>query len=361
MKKVTLAISLLALLAMPGACRSTHAQTPTTKPKQNVAILVFDGVQIIDYTGPYEVLGSWRRRNVYTVAEKPEAIKTNMGMQVIPNYTFQNQPKPDIIIIPGGGSSEPGEEARGVGRQLENPNVIKWIQDNAAEAKYVMSVCNGAFLLAKAGLLDGLEATTTAGLIERLRVAAPKTKVVSDKRFVDNGKIITTGGLSSGIDGALHLVERLDGKGWAQVIAYGLEYNWQPEAGYARAALADMKFPASIYDAFFPGADPLSFAGGVNSWEEQWGVSSVSASDLLKLIDEKWASAPKWKKAEAEKTVKAASMAGHSAVSSWKLTDDNGQVWNGIVSIQPLAKEKNRFLLTLKIARSDANASAQLK
>jgi putative intracellular protease/amidase len=356
MKKVSLLITLLSLIATLGAFSSARAQTTTEKSKLNVAILVFDGVQIIDYTGPYEVLGSWRRRNVYTVAEKPAAITTNMGMRVIPNYTFQNQPKPDILIIPGGGSSEPGAQARGVGFQLENQNVIKWIQDNASQAKYVMSVCNGAFLLAKAGLLDGLEATTTAGLIEKLRGVAPKTKVVSDKRFVDNGKIITTGGLSSGIDGALHLVEKLDGKGWAQVIAYGIEYNWQPEAGYARAALADMKLPSSIYDAFFPGADPLSFAGGVNSWEEKWGVSHASASELLKLIDEKWATDTKWKKAEVAKAADAASTASH-----WKLTDEKGQVWNGIVSLQPLSSEKNRFLVTLKIARGDANSSAQLK
>ena len=354
MKKHSLLIALLALIATLGTATGVRSQTPAEKPKLNVAILVFDGVQIIDYTGPYEVLGSWSRRNVYTVAEKPEAIKTNMGMRVIPNYTFQNQPKPDIVIVPGGGSSEPGAQARGVGGQLENQNVIRWIQENAAQAKYVMSVCNGAFLLAKAGLLDGLEATTTAGLIERLRAVAPKTKVVSDKRFVDNGKIITTGGLSSGIDGALHLVERLDGKGWAQVVAYGLEYNWQPEAGYARAALADMKLPSSIYDAFFPGADPLSFAGDVNSWEEKWGVSSSSASQLLKLINDKWATVAKWKKGETRNAADDASMVSH-----WKLTDEKGQVWNGIVSLQPVATEKNRFLLTLKIARGDA--SAQLK
>lgn len=359
MRKVSLIIVLLVLVAICGSSSSARAQTKApAKPKINVAILIFEGVQIIDYTGPYEVLGSWGKRNVYTVAEKPEAITTNMGMKVVPNYTFQNQPKPDVIVIPGGGSSDPGAQARGVGGQLENQNVIKWIQENAAEAKYVMSVCNGAFLLAKAGLLDGLEATTTAGLIAKLKGVATKTKVVSDKRFVDNGKIITTGGLSSGIDGALHLVEKLDGKGWAQVVAYGMEYNWQPEAGYARAALADMKLPSSIYDAFYPGADPLSFEGNANVWEEKWGVSSESAALLLKLINEKWAAAaPKWKKDETEKVINAS-----ATTSNWTLMDENGQVWNGIVSLQPLEGAKNRFLLTLKIARSGKeSASAQVK
>ena len=172
-------------------------------------------------------------------------------MRVYPQLHLRESTKPDIIVIPGGGAARRGRGTRRRG-QLNNLKVVKWIRDQAGQARYVMSVCNGAFLLAKAGLLDGLEATTTAGLIEELRAAAPKTKVVSDKRFVDNGKIITTGGLSSGIDGALHLVEKLDGKGWAQVIAYGIEYNWQPEAGYARGPLADMKLPSSIYRSSSP-------------------------------------------------------------------------------------------------------------
>ena len=345
MKKVSLVIALLALIGAFGSLSNAQSQTTTEKPKLNVAILIFESVQIIDYTGPYEVLGSGRRRNVYTVAEKPDAITTNMGMRVVPNYTFQNQPKPDIMIIPGGG----------VKAQLENPAVIKWIQENAAQAKYVMSVCNGAFLLAKAGLLDGLEATTTAGLIEELRAIAPKTKVVTDKRFVDNGKIITAAGLSAGIDGALHLVEKLDGKGWAQATAYGIEYNWQTDPGFVRAAIADMKLPQSIYDAFYPGAEPVSFEGGVDQWEEKWNVSSSSsATELLKLINEKWATDSKWTKAEASKSAHPA-----GTTSYWRLTDEKGQVWNGIVSVQPVAAEKNRFLLTLTIAHGDRSARAQ--
>ena len=345
MKKIRLVIALLALVAAFGSQAMAQTQAPAAKPKLNVAILVFDGVQIIDYTGPYEVLGSGRRRNVYTVAEKPEAITTNMGMRVVPNYTFQNQPKPDIMVIPGGG----------VKQHLDNPNVIKWVQDSAAQAKYVMSVCNGAFFLAKAGLLDGLEATTTAGLIEDLRALAPKTKVVSDKRFVDNGKIITAAGLSSGIDGALHLVEKLEGRGGAQLVAYGIEYNWQPESGFARANLADMKLPSSIYDVFYPGAEPVNFAGDNNVWEEKWNISSSSnPAEVLKLINEKWATDKRWKKAE---TTEAAS--GSTRVSNWTFTDEKGQVWNGIVSLQPTGAEKQQLQLTLKIVRTDT--SAQLK
>ncbi|HKQ99241.1 MAG TPA: DJ-1/PfpI family protein [Pyrinomonadaceae bacterium] len=343
------------LLVLIGALTSAQAQTANVKPKVNVAILIFEGVQIIDYTGPYEVLGGWGKRHVYTVAEKADPITTAMGMRVIPNYTFDNQPQPDVIIIPGGGESSPGEKARGVGGQLENERVIKWIQDNSKQARYVMSVCNGAFLLAKAGVLDGLEATTTAGLVERLRKVAPKTKVVSDRRFVDNGKIITTGGLSSGIDGALHLIEKMDGKGWAQMVAYGIEYDWRPESGYARAAHADLKLPGSIYEAFYPGAEPLSFKGGAEAWEEKWDVSSVSSpGDLLQRIGEKWAADTKWTKASVEKAGGAA-----SNTSRWRFVDEKGQAWDAAASVEPAGEEK-RLVLTLTIARVNG-AKAELR
>jgi transcriptional regulator GlxA family with amidase domain len=165
---------------------------------RNLAILIFDGVQIIDYTGPFETFGhvyfdDTHAFNIYTVSEKSGAITTSMGMSVNPKYTLENAPEPNVIVIPGG-------DVRG---PVSNPAVIKFIQDKARNAEIVMSVCNGAYILAKTGLLDGLEATTTANLVPGLKIAAPKTKVVDDKRFVDNGKIITTAGLSSGIDGAL--------------------------------------------------------------------------------------------------------------------------------------------------------------
>ncbi|HWT02048.1 MAG TPA: DJ-1/PfpI family protein [Pyrinomonadaceae bacterium] len=331
---------------------SVQAQEAAKQQRQNVAILIFDGVQIIDYTGPYEVLGGMGKRHVYTVAEKPDAITTNMGMRVIPNYTFENQPKPDIIIVPGGGSSEPGEQARGVGAQLENRKVINWIQASAKEAKYVMSVCNGAFLLAKAGLLDGLEATTTAGLVEKLRSVATKTRVVNDKRFVDNGKIITTGGLSSGIDGALHLIEKMDGKGWAQMSAYGIEYDWRPESGYARASHADMKLPASIYDVIYPAFEPLSFAGGADNWEEKWGApSNTSAAELLARVGEKWATDARWTKASVSKVNNAA------PASVWKLTDEKGQAWEGSASVEQAG---GRLVLVLKVVRGAGGARARV-
>lgn len=360
--KRTLLTAALLLVALAGAvvpvsnAQSQAAATETQK--LNIAILIFEGVQIIDYTGPYEVLAGGGRRYVYTVAEKADPVTTSGGMRVIPGYTFENQPKPDIIIVPGGGNAVPGPKAYGVGAQINNQNVIKWIQDNARQVKYVMSVCNGAFLLAKAGLLDGLTATTFHGMLEELKTAAPKTKVVYDQRFVDNGKIITTAGLSSGIDGALHLIERLDGKGWAQMTAIKLEYNWQPELNYARAALADMLLPGSVYEPFYQSAEPLSITGGRETWEEKWSVaSSSSPAEMLERINGKWATEARWSKDSG--AVKAKS-GGAVAASHWKFTDDKGQAWKSMVSVQPA--EKDHLLITLTIARNTgASARAQAK
>ena len=339
--KRTLAATALVLFGALLAS-GVQAQEAVKQQKQNVAILIFDGVQIIDYTGPYEVLGGMGKRHVYTVAERAEAITTNMGMRVIPNYTFENQPKPDIIIVPGGG----------VDAHLENQKVIGWLRESAKGARYVMSVCNGAFFLAKAGFLDGLEATTTAGLLDKLAAMAPKTRVVRDKRFVDNGKIITTAGLSAGIDGALHLIEKLDGAGWAQMSAYGIEYDWRPESGYARGSHADQKLPASLYDVIWPAFEPLSFAGGADNWEEKWGVpANTSAAELLSRLGEKWAKDARWAKANVSKVNTAA------PASVWKLTDEKGQTWEASASVEQAG---SRLVLVLKVWRGAGGARARL-
>ncbi len=205
---------------------SKRADNPAQDDRQKVAILIFEGVQIIDYTGPYEVFGQ-AGFNVYTVGEKPGTLTTSMGMRVTPNYTFDNAPIPDVLVTPGGNVD------------TGNAVVVEWVKTVAQKSKQVMSVCNGAFWLAKAGLLEGQSATTFHAVIDALRESAPHTKVVSDKRYVDNGKVITTAGLSSGIDGALYLVNKMQGFGAAQAVALGMEYNWDPKSTYARAALAD--------------------------------------------------------------------------------------------------------------------------
>src|SRR5581483_5516707 len=131
---------------------SIAAQAPPPGPPPNrkkAAILLFNGVQIIDYTGPYEVFGQ-AGLEVFTVATKSEVITTAMNMKVTPDYTLENAPAAEILLIPGGG----------VSATQQAPQVIKWIQERAKQSEYVISVCNGAYILAKTGLLDGLTATT---------------------------------------------------------------------------------------------------------------------------------------------------------------------------------------------------------
>ena len=337
-----------------GAQQSAQTQEKATR---NLAILIFDGVQIIDYTGPYETFGHVYSEpgpafNIYTVSEKSGAITTSMGMSVNPKYNFENAPAPDVLVVPGGG----------VEGQIENPKVISWIQEKSNRAEIVISVCNGAYILAKAGLLDGLEATTTAGLIAGLRKVAPKTRVVEDKRFVDNGKIITTAGLSSGIDGSLHVIERLFGRGTAQMAALGMEYNWDPESKFVRAALAD-RYLRFNYDVKTTegGWEPLSRNGDRDLWENRWRVTTNSTgSEILESVNNTIANNKiygeplentKWTRAEA------ASNKG-TTQSWWHFTDEKGGLWNSVVSVTPNAGEQKQFTLSVKIARNNNNARA---
>ena len=199
-----------------------------------VAILLFNGTQIIDIAGPWEAFGT-AGFLVHTVAEKVEPLTMVFGQKVLPDYTFENSPKADILLVPGGGVSEP----------MNNPRLIQWVQAKAKDVSHVMSVCTGAFLLGKAGLLAGQTATATYGMVDDL-LTFPNTKVVYDQRYVDNGKIITTAGLSSGIDGALHLVSKMLGRGKAQSVALSMEYHWDPDSKYARGALADRYLPDGL-------------------------------------------------------------------------------------------------------------------
>jgi len=360
MKRVYLTMMLLALTCIIGmsqpACAQDKAASPQKAAQRNLAIVIFDHVQIIDYTGPYETFGHvWNGDapafNIYTVSEKTNPITTAMGMSVIPKYSFENAPTPDIIVVPGGGVDD----------QLQNANTLKWLQEKSKSAEIVMSVCNGAFILAKAGLLDGLEATTTAGLIPLFREAATKTRVVDDRRFVDNGKFITAAGLSSGIDGALHVIERLYGKGTAQMAALGMEYNWDPESKYARAALADrymqFNYDVKVADG---GWKPLSREGNRDEWENRWSVTTdTSANEILNSVNTAISTGKTYGKTAVKWTRVDAAAATNATQSQWRFTDEKGSVWNGTVRVEPEAGARNKYLLSVRISRGDATASAK--
>jgi len=193
-----------------------------------VGIYVFPEVEVLDFAGPYEVFTTASRVaqrlnpeappvfDVCSVAAGPEVFKARAGLAVLPDRQFENCPPLDLLIIPGGV----------VSAELAKPDVIAWIKARAAQARITAAVCTGAFLLAEAGLLDGRRATTHWEDLDHLRRDYPAVQVVEDKRWVDEGQLVTSGGISAGIDMSLHLVERLAGRALALATARQMEFRW---------------------------------------------------------------------------------------------------------------------------------------
>jgi putative intracellular protease/amidase len=227
MFRTTSALTLSALipLAAPADLRSAdNVPRPRAgSSRWNVAVLVFDHMEILDFAGPAEVfdmVAGSRAFNVYTVAETDRPIVSQGFVKITPQYTIANCPAPDVVVIPGGNTTDVRERGK----------VREWVCGVAKDSGRVLTVCTGALVAARAGLLDGLEATTHHSAIERLRREYPKIKVRTDVRVVDNGNIFTSGGVSAGIDGALHVVAKMCGKEAARTVAERMEYRWQPEA-----------------------------------------------------------------------------------------------------------------------------------
>ncbi len=191
---------------------------------RSVAILIFDEVEILDFCGPYEVFGVTGRHNnsqpfnVYTVAEYSKPIIARNQLSINPQYTIANCPPSDILLVPGG---------FGTRREMHNLVLINWIKKCSSQSELLLSVCTGALLLAKAGLLENLAATTHYLAIDLLKEVAPNTEIRIGDRFVDNGKIIVSAGISAGIDMSFYVVAKLLGKQAAIETAQYMEYDWK--------------------------------------------------------------------------------------------------------------------------------------
>ncbi|SEN66452.1 DJ-1/PfpI family protein [Duganella sp. CF517] len=182
-----------------------------------VAVVLFDGVEEIDYAGPIEVFGA-SGATVLTVGLSKAPVTSVYGLRVLPEYDTADLPDVDVLLVPGGG----------IGEAWKNPQLLAWIKERSAKVRVTMSVCSGAFILGKAGLLDGRQATTTSSMRDELARHFPKAQVMR-QRFVDAGKLITTAGLSAGIDGSLYLVQRELGAERAKAAAGYMEYDWRPQ------------------------------------------------------------------------------------------------------------------------------------
>jgi putative intracellular protease/amidase/DNA-directed RNA polymerase subunit RPC12/RpoP len=189
--------------------------------QMTICFYLQDGVEVLDFAGPMEVF-SYAGFKVFTVSRKKEAITTQGILKVMPDYSIDDAPPADILAFFGGNT----------GPSSQDTAVLNWIHSRRATTQFFFSVCTGAFIMGRAGLLDSLSATTFHSSIESLRQALPQTKVLANVRFVDNGKVITTAGISAGIDGALHLVSRLKGEEVAREVAEYMEYDkWIPNQG----------------------------------------------------------------------------------------------------------------------------------
>jgi transcriptional regulator GlxA family with amidase domain len=192
---------------------------------RNVAILLFDGVEVLDFAGPFEVFSVAGRRdgldpfNVYTVAETSRPISARNELSINPRYTIENCPAPDIVVVPGG---------FGTRREMHNLTIRDWILRVSAASEITFSVCTGALLLGRAGLLDGQRATTHFAAFRELAEAAPRALLVVDEKVVDNGRVVTSAGISAGIEASLHLVGRFLGLTSAVETARYMEYDWEP-------------------------------------------------------------------------------------------------------------------------------------
>ena len=195
---------------------------------RSVGILIFEQVEVLDFAGPFEVFSRTRlepgvesRRSldtapftVFTVAETPDPVTATGGLRVIPDHGFGDAPAIDLLVVPGG---------FGTRSLLEDEAVIEWIRKRAEEAELVTSVCTGALLLATTGLLEGRRATTHWGALDLLAELGDSTHVERELRVVEDG-VITSAGVSAGIDMALLVVERLHGRAVADETARYMEY-----------------------------------------------------------------------------------------------------------------------------------------
>lgn len=191
---------------------------------KNVAILVFDDVEVLDFSGPYEVFNVASESTdpppfyVYSVAINEKPVIARGRLTINPRYSIMDSPQADILIIPGGYGTRP---------LLHHEGLMSWIKDQVGKVEWLMSVCTGSLLLANAGLLKDSPATTHHSAFDHLEKLSPTTKIVRDQRYVQaSPKILTAGGISAGIDAALFLVEKLVGSDVHASVVEEMEYNW---------------------------------------------------------------------------------------------------------------------------------------
>lgn len=194
-----------------------------------VAVYVYDEVEVLDFAGPYEVFSTASRVHArsrpadpppfapFLVAERAGPVRARAGFTVLPHHALRAHPPVDVLVVPGGVHD----------RELGKSEVIAWIARQHAGARVTASVCTGAFLLAAAGLLDGLEVTTHWEDQADFARAFPGVRVRDGVRWVEHERVVTSAGISAGLDMSLRLVARLAGQELAERTARQMDYDWR--------------------------------------------------------------------------------------------------------------------------------------
>ncbi|SIT65790.1 DJ-1/PfpI family protein [Ectothiorhodosinus mongolicus] len=201
-----------------------------------VGILIFPQVEVLDFTGPFEVFATTRLDEaqrtetespfeIRLIAQSKDPVTTTGGMRVLPDHDFADCPFFDVLVVPGG---------KGTRTEIHNPVLIDWLRQIGAGIPLLAGVCTGSMLMGQAGLLDGLRATTHWRSLPWMREAFPEVMVVEDEFVVDAGSVITSAGISAGIDMALHLVLRFHGQDVARAAARNMEYPFPGDGGRRR-------------------------------------------------------------------------------------------------------------------------------
>jgi transcriptional regulator GlxA family with amidase domain len=227
--RVIVPLAALPLLIASGP----HAKAAPAPELRTVGFLVLPGVYNSELMAPYDVLDHVRFRTkdaprIFTVAPKAGPVRTFEGLTLMPHHTFADAPPIDLLVVP---SAEHNMDS-----DLEDARLIAWVRETGGKAKIVMSLCDGAFVLAKAGLLDGLEATTFPGDQDRFAAMFPAVKLQRGVVFVHDGKAVTSVGGARSYDPAMYLVERLYGNEARAKIGEGLVLDWSRSAVKHRVA-----------------------------------------------------------------------------------------------------------------------------
>lgn len=308
-----------------------QAAVASGAPARKVALLIFDGVETIDVTGPAQVFDI-AGYETFTLAAAAGPVQASAGLTVVPRYTFANAPHADVIVVPGGD----------VEATMMDTATLGWIQREAPQSQHVMSVCNGAFVLAHARLLDDLPATTTRGNAAALKHHSPTVDVVRNQRVVDTGRIITTGGFSTGIDGALHVVARLEGDAKARYVAQMLEYDWRPAARYRPGTDALRHLPMFLDRKLAEFARVHRILGSSGD-ADQWTISFLLGIEpprgrALERIGSLLARYGNWGEPRREP------QAAH-----WAFRDDEGRPWRASARLDGVAGTPGQQVLTIAV------------